>query len=84
MASSALAPVRARARALAGEARFSGLFPRDEAVGGTFGRTSAGGRVAALIADGLIDGVAAVSGRAVLTLRGRLLADYVTRELMGY
>ena len=61
-----------------------GVAPRDEAVGGTFGRASAGGRVAALIADGLIDGVAAVSGRAVLTLRGRLLADYVTRELMGY
>jgi hypothetical protein len=53
-------------------------------VGGTFGRAPAGGCVAALIADGLIDGVAAVSGRAVLTLRGRLLADYVTRELMGY
>ena len=61
-----------------------GVAPRDEAVGGTFGRAPAGGRVAALIADGLIDGVAAVSGRAVLTLRGRLLADYVTRELMGY
>lgn len=43
-----------------------------------------GARVAALIADGLLDGGAAVRGRAVLTLRGRLLADYVTRELMGY
>ncbi len=43
-----------------------------------------GGRVAALIADGLIDGAAALRGRAILTLRGRLLADYVTRELMGY
>lgn len=43
-----------------------------------------GGRVAVLIADGLIDGAAALRGRAILTLRGRLLADYVTRELMGY
>ncbi len=43
-----------------------------------------GGRVAALIADGLIDAAAALRGRAILTLRGRLLADYVTRELMGY
>ena len=45
---------------------------------------ASGGRVAALIADGLIDGAAALRGRAILTLRGRLLADYVTRELMGY
>ena len=48
------------------------------------GGSPLGARVAALIADGLLDGGAAVSGRAVLTLRGRLLADYVTRELMGY
>lgn len=46
--------------------------------------TASGGCVAALIADGLIDGAAALRGRAILTLRGRLLADYVTRELMGY
>lgn len=45
---------------------------------------SLSGRVASLISDGFIDGVAALDGRAVLTLRGRLLADYVTRELMGY
>ena len=45
---------------------------------------ASGGRVAALIADGLIDGAAALRGRVILTLRGRLLADYVTRELMGY
>ncbi len=37
--------------------------------------------VAALIADGLIDGGAAVHGRIVLTLRGRLLADAVVRTL---
>ena len=45
---------------------------------------ASGGRVAALRADGLSDGSAALRGRAILTLRGRLLADYVTRELMGY
>lgn len=37
--------------------------------------------VAALIADGLIDGPAAVHGRIVLTRRGRLLADAVVRTL---
>ena len=38
-------------------------------------------RVAGLIADGLVDPVAAVQGRIQLTLRGRLLADAVVREL---
>jgi oxygen-independent coproporphyrinogen-3 oxidase len=37
--------------------------------------------VAALIADGLIEGPAAVHGRVVLTRRGRLLADAVVRAL---
>jgi putative oxygen-independent coproporphyrinogen III oxidase len=37
--------------------------------------------VAALIADGLIEGTAAVRGRIVLTRRGRLLADTVVRAL---
>ena len=37
--------------------------------------------VASLIADGLIDGSAAVHGRIVLTRRGRLLADAVVRAL---
>ncbi|MCL2515476.1 MAG: radical SAM family heme chaperone HemW [Microbacteriaceae bacterium] len=37
--------------------------------------------VAALIADGLIDGAAAVRGDIRLTLRGRLLADAVVRRL---
>jgi oxygen-independent coproporphyrinogen-3 oxidase len=41
------------------------------------GRTA----VAALIADGLVDGRAAIAGRVVLTLRGRLLADAVVRRL---
>ena len=38
-------------------------------------------QVAGLIADGLIDAKAALGGRIVLTLRGRLLADAVVRRL---
>lgn len=36
-----------------------------------------------LIADGLIDGKAAIAGRVVPTLRGRLLADTVIHRLLG-
>jgi oxygen-independent coproporphyrinogen-3 oxidase len=39
--------------------------------------------VAGLVADGLVDGVAAVRGRVVLTRRGRLLADTVVHRLLG-
>jgi oxygen-independent coproporphyrinogen-3 oxidase len=38
--------------------------------------------VASLIAEGLVDGRAALGGRLVLTLRGRLLADAVVRRLL--
>jgi putative oxygen-independent coproporphyrinogen III oxidase len=38
--------------------------------------------VAGLIADGLVDGAAAVRGRVVLTRPGRLLADAVVRRLI--
>ncbi|BDZ43199.1 coproporphyrinogen III oxidase [Paraoerskovia sediminicola] len=38
--------------------------------------------VAQLVASGLLDGRRAVQGRAVLTLRGRLLADAVVRGLV--
>ena len=41
------------------------------------------GAIAGLIADGLIDGRAALNGRVVLTLSGRLLADAVVRRLLG-
>jgi oxygen-independent coproporphyrinogen-3 oxidase len=37
--------------------------------------------VAGLVAEGLLDGGAAARGRAVLTVRGRLLADTVVRAL---
>ena len=40
------------------------------------------GAIAGLIADGLIDGRAALNGRVVLTLNGRLLADAVVRRLL--
>ncbi|WP_134773625.1 radical SAM family heme chaperone HemW [Ornithinimicrobium flavum] len=43
------------------------------------GRTA----VAGLVADGLVDGRAAVGGRVVLTLRGRLLADTVVHRLLA-
>ena len=39
--------------------------------------------VAGLVADGLVDGVAAVRGRVVLTRRGRLLADTVVHRLLA-
>lgn len=39
-------------------------------------------RVAGLVADGLLDGRAAVARRVVLTRRGRLLADTVVRALL--
>jgi coproporphyrinogen III oxidase-like Fe-S oxidoreductase len=39
--------------------------------------------VAALVADGLLDGRAALAGRAVLTPRGRLLADTVVHRLLA-
>ena len=40
--------------------------------------------VAGLIADGWLDGPAAIRGRAVLTDRGRLMADAVTRRLLDW
>ncbi|MET3451518.1 MULTISPECIES: radical SAM family heme chaperone HemW [Curtobacterium] len=45
-------------------------------------RQEARGRVAGLIARGLVVGSAAVRGRIELTLQGRLLADAVVRELL--
>lgn len=39
--------------------------------------------VSELVGTELIEGVAAIAGRAVLTLKGRLLADFVLRKLLG-
>ena len=54
---------------------------RGELTTAELGR-EARGRVAGLIARGLVDGSAAVRGRIELTLQGRLLADAVVRELL--
>ena len=43
---------------------------------------SARAAVAGLIADGLVEGTAAIRGRLTLTVRGRLLADAVVRQLL--
>ena len=37
-----------------------------------------------LASEGLIEAAPAAQGRAIVTLQGRLLADYVTRCLLGY
>ncbi|HEV7623605.1 MAG TPA: coproporphyrinogen-III oxidase family protein, partial [Amnibacterium sp.] len=68
------APARALERVLL-ESRLADGMPLD--------RLAAEGRaeVAGLIADGLIDGRAALTGRVVLTRPGRLLADAVVRRL---
>lgn len=39
--------------------------------------------ISELVADGLLDGREALLGRAVLTLKGRLLADLVLRKVLG-
>jgi putative oxygen-independent coproporphyrinogen III oxidase len=39
--------------------------------------------ISELVASNLIDGRSAISGSAVLTLQGRLLADFVLRKLLG-
>lgn len=75
----------------AGRERLDGASARLERVmlgirlreGLDLAELSARGRqaVAGMVAEGLLDGRAAVRGRAVLTLRGRLLADAVVRDL---
>ena len=68
----------AAAREIADEAVMLGVRMREGIEIPRFigARTTAG-----LVADGLLDGRAAIAGRIVLTLRGRLLADAVTRRL---
>jgi oxygen-independent coproporphyrinogen-3 oxidase len=39
--------------------------------------------VSEMVAEELIDGRAALQGRVVLTLKGRLLADLVLRKILG-
>ncbi|MEY4418538.1 MAG: hypothetical protein RIQ88_976 [Actinomycetota bacterium] len=40
--------------------------------------------IAELVADGLVEGKRVFEGRLVLTLQGRLLADLITRRLLGF
>lgn len=77
-------PAAARERPDAAARRLEGVLLRSRiAEGLAVSELEGEGRhaVASLIADGLIDGAAAVRGRVVLTLRGRLLADAVVRAL---
>lgn len=70
-----LAPdVRAREELLL-RSRIADGFPLDRLS--SQARPAVGG----LIADGLVDGAAAIGGRLVLSRRGRLLADLVVRRL---
>jgi oxygen-independent coproporphyrinogen-3 oxidase len=39
--------------------------------------------IAQFIADGLIEGTEAIAGRLVLTLKGRLLADSLVRQILN-
>ncbi|WP_251451791.1 radical SAM family heme chaperone HemW [Varibaculum prostatecancerukia] len=43
-----------------------------------------GTRLSRLVEKGYLQAEAAKNGQAVLTLQGRLMADYVTRELLGW
>jgi putative oxygen-independent coproporphyrinogen III oxidase len=66
--------------------RVEAVLLRSRIVDGLpIGMLDAAGRtaVAGLIADGLVDGAAAVGGRVVLTRSGRLLADAVVRRLLA-
>ena len=67
-----------------GRGRGAGADPRRAPDGGGRGRTPEHlvPVVARLVADGLLQPDAALRGRAVLTLRGRLMADAVTRALV--
>ncbi|QCU78004.1 coproporphyrinogen III oxidase [Citricoccus sp. SGAir0253] len=48
------------------------------------GGAAARREIAAMIAEGLLDGRAALAGRVVPTLRGRLLDDAIVRRLAGF
>ena len=47
-------------------------------------RADEGAQLPALVAAGYLDEAAARRGEAILTLRGRLMADYVTGQLLGW
>lgn len=77
-------PAAGRERPDAEARRLEDILLRSRIVDGVaVDEATATGRrnVASLIADGLVDGAAAVRGTIVLTRRGRLLADAVVRAL---
>ena len=77
-------PAAGRERPDAEARRLEDILLRSRIVDGVaVDEATATGRrnVASLIADGLVDGAAAVHGTIVLTRRGRLLADAVVRAL---
>lgn len=77
-------PAAGRERPDAEARRLEDILLRSRVVDGVAvdDATATGRRnVASLIADGLVDGAAAVRGTIVLTRRGRLLADAVVRAL---
>jgi putative oxygen-independent coproporphyrinogen III oxidase len=79
-----VSPGQAREVLTAAERRTERIMLRTRlATGCPLGELSAAGRLAAAAAeaDGLLDGAALVAGSAVLTRRGRLLADAVIRGL---
>ena len=80
----AQSPAAGRERPDAEARRLEDILLRSRIVDGVaVDEATATGRrnVASLIADGLVDGAAAVHGTIVLTRRGRLLADAVVRAL---
>lgn len=74
-------PAAGRETITAETARIERILLETRLATGTATADLPAGAVAELIADGLIDGRAALRGRAVLTRAGRLLADRVARRL---
>jgi oxygen-independent coproporphyrinogen-3 oxidase len=62
------------------EARLSDGMSLDWLKGKDFATAEA---ISSLLAERLIDGPKVFAGTITLTLKGRLLADYVVRKLLG-
>jgi oxygen-independent coproporphyrinogen-3 oxidase len=84
--SAGMSPGHARETLTASEQRMERIMLLTRLAGGCpVGELEASGREAAekAVADGLAEPSALAAGRVVLTLRGRLLADAVIRDLTG-
>ena len=64
--------------------RLADGLPTEALAAAPDGGAQARKQVAAMIAEGLLDGRAALTGRVVPTLRGRLLDDAIVRRLAGF